>query len=79
MYLGWPELLTNAWKHTPCDCELLVRETPDGVLVEVTDFADALPALKEPADDAEGGRGLYLLSALVEELESQPLLRGKQV
>ncbi len=77
--LGVTELLTNVLKHTPGDCELLVREIPDGVLVGVTDFEDALPAVKEPADHAEGGRGLFLLSALVDELETQPLLRGKQV
>lgn len=77
--LGVTELLTNVLKHTPGDCELLVREIPDGVLVGVTDFEDALPAVKEPADHAEDGRGLFLLSALVDELETQPLLRGKQI
>ncbi len=77
--LGVTELLTNVWKHTPGDCELLIREMPDGVLVGVTDFNNALPAVKEPADEAECGRGLFLLAALTEELQTQPLLTGKQV
>lgn len=78
--LGVTELLTNAWKHTSGDCELLVRETPDGVLIEVTDFDDALPVEKMPSADAEDGRGLALLSALVDEWETRPLLpRGKQI
>lgn len=77
--LGVTELLTNVWKHTSGDCELLIREMPDGVLVGVTDFDDALPAVKEPVDDAECGRGLFLLAALTEELQTQPLLTGKQV
>ncbi|MEV1011760.1 ATP-binding protein [Streptomyces sp. NPDC049881] len=77
--LGVTELLTNVWKHTPGDCELLVREMPDGVLVGVTDFGDALPTVKEPAEDTEGGRGLFLLSALADEVQTQPLLRGKRI
>lgn len=77
--LGVTELLTNVVKHAPGDCELLVRETPDGVLVGVTDFEDQLPNVKEPDDEAEGGRGLFLLSCLTDELHTQPLLCGKQV
>lgn len=77
--LGVSELLTNVLVHAPGDCELLVRETPDGVLVGVTDFADAVPVVKEPTDDQVGGRGLFLLSQLADELEVHPLTRGKQV
>ncbi|MBT2457275.1 hypothetical protein [Streptomyces sp. ISL-86] len=50
---------------------------PDGVLVGVTDFEDTLPAVKDPDEDAEGGRGLFLLSCLADELQTQPLLKGK--
>jgi anti-sigma regulatory factor (Ser/Thr protein kinase) len=77
--LGVTELLTNVLKHTPGDCELMVRETPDGILVGVTDFEDALPAVRDLDDDAEGGRGLFLLSCLADELQAQPLLYGKRV
>ncbi|MFG3153939.1 ATP-binding protein [Streptomyces sp. NPDC048219] len=77
--LGVTELLTNVLKHTPGDCELVVRETLDGILVGVTDFEDALPTVKDPDEDAEGGRGLFLLSCLADELQTQPLLHGKQV
>src|SRR5690606_36163868 len=47
--LGLTELLTNVYKHAPGTCELLVRETPDGIVVEVTDAGRALPTVKEPA------------------------------
>ncbi|MGP4115295.1 ATP-binding protein [Streptomyces sp. 4N509B] len=79
--LGVTELLTNVWKHTSGDCELLVRETSDGVLVEVIDFDDMLPVVaKASSEDAEDGRGLALLSALVDEWEIRPLLpRGKKI
>jgi len=65
----------NIVKHAPGDYELLVRETPDGALVDVTDFEDQLPDVKEPDGEPEGGRGLFLLSCLTDELQTQPLLR----
>jgi anti-sigma regulatory factor (Ser/Thr protein kinase) len=77
--LGVTELLTNVCKHTAGDCELLVEVTPTGVVVAVTDFDDRMPVIREVADDMEGGRGLLLLSALVDELLMEPLPLGKRV
>lgn len=77
--LGVSELLANVCVHTSGDCELLVRETPDGILVAVTDFDDRLPTPKKPTDDEESGRGLCMLSGLVDELTVEPLPFGKQV
>ena len=77
--LGVTELLTNVWKHTCGDCELLVRETLDGIVVGVTDFSSTLPSVKEPTEDQEGGRGLFLLSVVADELSAEPLLHGKRV
>ncbi|WP_414169182.1 ATP-binding protein [Streptoverticillium reticulum] len=77
--LGVSELLTNVLVHAPGDCEVLVRETVDGVVVGVTDFDDALPVVKEPTEDQTGGRGLFLLSQLVDEFDIHQLTRGKQV
>ncbi|MFF0306276.1 ATP-binding protein [Streptosporangium sp. NPDC004379] len=77
--LGVTELLTNVYKHAPGACELLVRETVDGITIEVTDFDSALPTVKEPLLDEEGGRGLFMLSMLTEDLRVEPLLGGKCV
>ncbi|GAA1215187.1 hypothetical protein GCM10009665_01270 [Kitasatospora nipponensis] len=77
--LGVTELLTNVLVHASGDCELLVGETSDGVVVGATDFDDGLPVAKEPTDDEPGGRGLFLLSQLAEEFGVRPLARGKQV
>jgi anti-sigma regulatory factor (Ser/Thr protein kinase) len=77
--LGVTELLTNVWKHTRGDCELLVRETQGGILVGVTDFDGTLPSVKEPTEDQEGGRGLFLLSVIADELAAEPLSHGKHV
>ncbi|WP_130440569.1 hypothetical protein [Streptomyces sp. BK239] len=71
------ELGVTAADKRPGPCagngELLVREAPDGVVV------GAVPVVKEPMEDRTGGRGLFLLSQLAEELEVHQLTRGKQV
>ncbi|PYC69173.1 hypothetical protein C7C46_28140 [Streptomyces tateyamensis] len=77
--LGVTELLTNVYKHTAGGCELEMEETDGGVLVSVTDFDDTLPEVKQPDEDAEGGRGLLLLSSLVDELSVVSLPLGKRV
>jgi hypothetical protein len=55
---------------------MLVRETADGITVEATDFNDTLPVMKDPKQDEESGRGLFLLSMLAEDLMFEPLLGG---
>ena len=77
--LGVTELLTNVCRHTAGGCELLMEETPGGVLVAVTDFDDRMPTVSEVAEDMEGGRGLFLLSGLVDELVVEALSSGKRV
>ncbi len=77
--LGVTELLTNVLKHAPGDCELLMRETPDGVFVGVTDYVDSLPTVRQPSDGQTGGWGLFLLADVAAELDVKPLPHGKQV
>lgn len=77
--LGVTELLTNVLKHAPGDCELLMRETPDGVFVGVTDCTDSLPTVREPSEGQTGGWGLFLLADIADELDVKPLAHGKQV
>lgn len=77
--LGVTELLTNVYKHTAGDCELLMEATGDGVLVAVTDFDAGLPTVREATDDMEGGRGLLLLSCMVDEFAVECLPSGKRV
>ncbi|MGK4581724.1 ATP-binding protein [Kitasatospora sp. HPMI-4] len=77
--LGLSELLSNVVKHAPGDCEVRLRDVAAGVEVAVTDFAVGLPVVKEPTEEEPGGRGLFLLSQLVQELTVEPLDCGKQV
>ena len=46
---------------------LSLRHFREGLLIEVYDTDDTPPALSRPGDDAEGGRGLMLVSALSKE------------
>ncbi|MFE1023500.1 ATP-binding protein [Streptomyces sp. NPDC058818] len=68
--LGVTELLANVVRHVPdrrCTLLLLRRAGGGGVRVEVVDGSPRLPVLagEVPDDDAEGGRGLVLLDAVV--------------
>ncbi|MFJ8145557.1 ATP-binding protein [Streptomyces sp. NPDC096094] len=67
--LGVTELLANVVRHVPdrrCTLLLLRQAGGGGVRVEVADGCPRLPVLAgEVPDDAEGGRGLVLLDAMV--------------
>ncbi|KUN28684.1 hypothetical protein AQJ23_07040 [Streptomyces antibioticus] len=67
--LGVTELVTNVVRHVPDRrCEVVVlRTTGAGVRVEVTDGSAQRPVVHSALDpDAEGGRGLVLLGAVVD-------------
>ncbi|MFC8345021.1 ATP-binding protein [Streptomyces sp. NPDC057280] len=65
--LGVTELVTNVVRHVPDRrCEVVVLRRA-GVRVEVTDGCAQRPVMRrESALDAEGGRGLVLLDAVVD-------------
>jgi len=70
------ELLANAARHTgvgqtdggpgtwPAALGLWLLSHADGLMCVVTDPSDAAPALKQPGDTSESGRGLHLVHAL---------------
>lgn len=63
------ELTTNALLHgVPPGRGFLLRvqSSAYGVRVEVHDSGDGTPSVPSPADDAEGGRGLLLVTALAD-------------
>ncbi|MDN0194530.1 ATP-binding protein [Streptomyces sp. S.PNR 29] len=72
--LGVTELLANVVRHVPDRrCRLLLLRQTEGVRVEVADGCPELPAM--PAElslDAEGGRGLVLLDAVVDKWGVDP-------
>ncbi|WP_432042489.1 ATP-binding protein [Streptomyces cadmiisoli] len=68
MELAVTELVANVVRHVPDRrCTLLVRRLAAGVRVEVADGSPRLPQTPpELSPEAEGGRGLVLLDALVD-------------
>jgi hypothetical protein len=75
------EVATNALRHGGPGVDLWLRPLPaGGVRVELIDGrADALPRLRRPDADAEGGRGLMIVAALARAWGSERLSAGKWV
>ncbi|MGW7364909.1 ATP-binding protein [Streptomyces sp. NPDC054841] len=64
--LALTELLANVVHHVPDRrCALVIERCPAGVRVEVRDEFPALPRMLSASPDAEKGRGLALLDAVV--------------
>ena len=76
------EVVTNGLVHGDSDVHVSVRRYPDRVRVEVRD-SDPHPALAvtvpREEDQAEGGRGLVIVSALASAWGNSPSGRGKTV
>ncbi|WP_369168997.1 ATP-binding protein [Streptomyces sp. R28] len=66
--LGVTELVANVVRHVPdLRCEVLIRRQTAGARVEVAATCGQLPALPAGwSPDAECGRGLLLLDAVVD-------------
>lgn len=73
------ELVTNAFTHGRSDVELCLREHGERLRVEVRDEDSRLPAPGPPDDDALGGRGLSLVSAVADAWGAERLSTGKCV
>lgn len=62
------ELVTNAIVHSFGSSVTMTLELRYGLLtIEVRDETGTCPAIKQPADDAENGRGLILVQAITEQ------------
>ncbi|MFF3482256.1 ATP-binding protein [Streptomyces sp. NPDC002701] len=81
--LGVSELLANVVRHVPDRrCTFLLLRQAAGVRVEVADGSSQLPVTKADLSlDAEGGRGLVILAAVVHSwgVESRAAGGGKTV
>lgn len=58
------ELATNAALHAGTPYTVTVRRRVGAIRLDVFDGSEQAPDLRESHDDAEGGRGLYLVSAM---------------
>ncbi|MEV8213323.1 ATP-binding protein [Leifsonia sp. NPDC077715] len=82
------EVVTNVVQHgvegTRTRVELELGHSPDGLRAVVTDDAEpadidlSATAMPDPEDFGESGRGLALISLLVDEFTHQPLPHGNR-
>lgn len=82
------EIVTNVVRHSEdgrdVRVELLIRTTDDGIEAVITDDAEpvaldlAAVAMPDADELAESGRGLALVSLLVDDFAHEPLARGNR-
>lgn len=73
------ELVSNALLRSVDDIEVQVKGGGDCVLVEVHDTSDAPPEVRRRGNEADSGRGLLLVDALVDRWGWDPSATGKRV
>ena len=73
------ELVANAILHARTRLEVVMRQTPATVRIEVHDNNARLPARKRYSDDAATGRGLMLVETLADGWGADTTTDGKAV
>lgn len=75
------ELVANVHEHVdPPECELTLRNLPDGVRLSVSDRSNSRPVAVEGAELwVESGRGVLLVGALAERWGTEATETGKEV
>lgn len=73
------EVATNALLHGSGDVRVTVDGDSTRLRVDVADASPRMPVQRNPPDDAEGGRGLALVSVLADDWGVDPLDPGKSV
>ncbi|SEN89662.1 ATP-binding protein [Actinacidiphila rubida] len=77
--LAVSELVTNAHRHARGTAHLILAWDGTCLHVSVHDGSPDAPRLREPDDEASGGRGILLVDALASTWQVQPCPRGKIV
>jgi anti-sigma regulatory factor (Ser/Thr protein kinase) len=75
------ELVTNAVRHAPGPCTLMLNVSPDGRSLRITvrDTSPRLPRLQPRDPGRVGGHGLHLVRSLSRRLETTSRATGKDV
>jgi anti-sigma regulatory factor (Ser/Thr protein kinase) len=76
------ELVTNSYQAANSGTEQIsvtLSRLPGQIVIEVSDNDSRLPAMSDPADDAESGRGLHMIAALSDEWGCHPRHSGGKV
>jgi anti-sigma regulatory factor (Ser/Thr protein kinase) len=77
--LAVSELITNAHVHAHSDANVVLVWDGRCLRVSVGDSSDELPAARQPDTERTSGRGMALVEALADDLESHVRPAGKTV
>lgn len=77
--LALTELVSNAFRHGAGEIGMELERQGDTIVVAVRDGSAVLPRLHQAAPDAEGGRGLAILSAVAQDWGVDSHGGGKRV
>jgi anti-sigma regulatory factor (Ser/Thr protein kinase) len=73
------ELVTNAIVHARSEARLVARQDGRTLRVEVEDWGDGAPVLREPGPECPSGRGLRFVDALADAWGASATTDGKCV
>ncbi|GAB2859925.1 hypothetical protein GCM10027074_28810 [Streptomyces deserti] len=73
------ELVTNAIRHAPGPCGLILQLSSDALAITVWDTSTDQPTVKEHDPHRFGGHGLRLVHTVSDRVDVAPRTRGKQI
>ncbi|MEU9859230.1 ATP-binding protein [Streptomyces sp. NPDC047971] len=73
------ELVTNAVRHAPGPCRMLLEWFEDALDISVADGLDAAPVARPPDPQRIGQHGLEIVMAVCESVSVEPQPYGKRV
>ena len=71
------ELMTNVVHHARTPVQVRVAIDPSAVCLELRDGSTIIPAVRDAAEDAEDGRGLFIVDALARSWSVEQAPGGK--
>ncbi|MBX9359780.1 ATP-binding protein [Streptomyces sp. WAC04114] len=73
------ELVTNAIRHAPGPCGMVLRLTGDELAITVWDTSTEQPVVMKRDGQRFGGHGMHVVHTVSSEVTVRPLGRGKQI
>ncbi|MFD8227985.1 ATP-binding protein [Streptomyces massasporeus] len=73
------ELVTNAIRHAPGPCGMVLRLTGDELAITVWDTSTEQPVVMERDGQRFGGHGMHVVHTVSSEVAVTPLGHGKQI
>ncbi|MFE8990066.1 ATP-binding protein [Streptomyces collinus] len=73
------ELVTNAIRHAPGPCGMILRLSDEGLAITVWDTSAEQPVVKERDGQRFGGHGMHVVHTVSADVAVAPLGAGKQI